>query len=281
MRLQEFLKQFDSVVVFARFVREARRTWGGVRRDHQHEKELRALLVARDQHIRAYLKRGGRLKLQIGAGTNPLRGWLNTDLEPVSDKVILLDALKAFPFDGQLFEYVFSEHMIEHVPYRGGLFMLCETFRVLKAGGRVRIATPDATKICGLLSAVATEADREYIRWAAGELLGLYADRPSPIQQRRPEWAIDPNHIRRFFPDVSLDCACFVVNNVFRGFGHQFLYDERTLTAALHAAGFVDVRRAKPGTSIDPEFEGLESHGRVIGDAANAFETIVLEAVRP
>jgi predicted SAM-dependent methyltransferase len=41
-----------------------------------------------------------------------------------------------------VFDYVFSEHMIEHVSYAEGLLMLRECLRVLKPGGRIRIATP-------------------------------------------------------------------------------------------------------------------------------------------
>jgi SAM-dependent methyltransferase len=180
-----------------------------------------------------------------------------------------------------VFDYVFSEHMIEHVPYKEGLFMLSEACRVLKPGGRIRIGTPDVGRIVGLLTDTKSESQIEYVRWFAVQVLGLYSDQPSPLQQRRPEWAIDPGHIGKFFPDAGRDCACFVVNYFFRGFGHQFLYDERTLTAAMHEASFTAVKRAQLGHSEDIELDGIECHGQVIGDAANAFETMVLEAVRP
>jgi SAM-dependent methyltransferase len=261
---------------------DVRRALATARERGDQEKHRQERLRERERRIEAYFARvpAGR-RLQIGAGTNLLEGWLNTDFVPGSDDVAFLDALDTFPFDDHAFECVFSEHMIEHVPYKGGLFMLSEAFRVLAPGGRIRIATPDVCRITGLLSDARNADQRRYIEWSASECIGLYSSEPSPLQRARPEWAIDPEHIRRHFPDVREDGACFVVNNFFRSFGHQFLYDARTLTASLLAAGFVSVERAEPGKSADERLAGIESHGRVIGDANNAFETIVLEAVRP
>jgi hypothetical protein len=43
----------------------------------------------------------------------------------------------------------------------------------------------------------------------------------------------------------------------------------------------VNIARRKPGESDDAALRALEGHGRVIGDALNRFETLVVEAVRP
>jgi predicted SAM-dependent methyltransferase len=53
---------------------------------------------------------------------------------------------------------------------------------------------------------------------------------------------------------------CFVLNRAFRGWGHQFLYNEATLIAALHNAGFDEVRRAAYGQSECADLQGLERH---------------------
>jgi len=71
------------------------------------------------------------------------------------------------------------------------------------------------------------------------------------------------------------------VNCFFRSWEHQFLYDPQTLNAALQEAGFVDVVEFGPGESRDEHLLGIESHGRIIGEEMNRFETMVLEAVRP
>ena len=68
-------------------------------------------------------------------------------------------------------------------------------------------------------------------------------------------------------------------NNAFRAWGHTFLFDEDTLTEALHEAGFREVHRVAVGESDDPELAGSERHALAVENAAaNEFETMVLEA---
>src|SRR6476659_621440 len=43
--------------------------------------------------------------------------------------------------------------------------------------------------------------------------------------------------------------ACYEINRAFRGWGHQFLYNERTLRATLLDAGFTNVTRVEYGES--------------------------------
>lgn len=54
--------------------------------------------------------------------------------------------------------------------------------------------------------------------------------------------------------------ACFALNRAFRGWGHQFLYNERTLRASLLDAGFANIKRCKYGQSDHAELRGLERH---------------------
>ena len=54
--------------------------------------------------------------------------------------------------------------------------------------------------------------------------------------------------------------ACFDLNRAFRGYGHAFLYNERTLEATLRDAGFAAVVRCAYGESAHPELRGLERH---------------------
>jgi len=275
------IKRYDPLVLALRSVRQARRFWTILREERRREVCREHQMDARGVAIERYLAETRRYrKLQIGAGENVLPGWLNTDVEPVAEGVIFLDAAEAFPFDDAVFDYMFCEHTIEHVTYKAGLFMLKEAARVMKPGARIRIATPDAERIAGLLSPVKTQDQEDYVRWSAVESLGLYSAVPSKLQERRPEWALDVKHIRHCFPEPGHDCACFVVNNFFRSYGHLFLYDEKTLAAAMQEAGFALATRVEPGRSEDPELDGIEWHGRVIGDGINRFETMVVEARR-
>jgi predicted SAM-dependent methyltransferase len=55
-------------------------------------------------------------------------------------------------FEDNTFDYIFSEHMIEHVDHDGAVAMLRECYRVLKPGGTICMATPDLAVIVGLLA---------------------------------------------------------------------------------------------------------------------------------
>ena len=100
--------------------------------------------------IRDYLESHWIRKLHLGAGGNDPTEWLNTDIFPTGEEVYV-DATKPFPFPDGSFQYVFSEHMIQAVPWEGGLAMLKECYRVLAPGGKLRIVSPNLEKFVQLL----------------------------------------------------------------------------------------------------------------------------------
>jgi predicted SAM-dependent methyltransferase len=208
--------------------------------------------VTRKRKINAYLQSNQRKKLHLGASNKSLPGWLNSDLFPTDGDMVYLDVTRRFPINDNTFDYVMAEHMIEHVPYDDAVMMLQECHRVLKPGGRIRIATPDLEVLIGLHSPEKTESQEQYIEWVVNE--------------------------------CKLDAAngndVFVINNNFRAWGHCFLYDRETLKSTMTTAGFVNVTFYKPGISGDPNLEGVESHGKGKGttEEINQFETFVAEA---
>jgi predicted SAM-dependent methyltransferase len=214
----------------------------------------------RRSSIRSYLDAYQTRKLQIGCGELPMPGWLNTDLDPGIGRaagtevpVIYMDASAPFPIPDDAFDFIYAEHVIEHVPLADGQTMLSESHRVLRRGGRIRVATPDLR-----------------------QLVQLYVDReePSVDQSEYISWIAET-----FFADPAQVGATVVLNNAFRAWGHAFLYDEETLRSILLDAGFVDVRRMPFGESDNPNLRSLERHGDVVGSRAmNEFETMVLEA---
>lgn len=60
--------------------------------------------------------------------------------------------------------------------------------------------------------------------------------------------------------DRVLDCV--KLNRAFHAWGHQFLYNQETLAAALRNAGFAHVTFHRYGESERPELSGLERHER-------------------
>ena len=70
---------------------------------------------------------------------------------------------------------------------------------------------------------------------------------------------------------------CFAINKSFRGWGHRFLYNLATLTAALRDAGFADVSACAYGESADPVLRDLERHEKSL-DTPEVPHVIVVEA---
>ncbi len=215
-----------------------------------HEAISRAI---RPLVIKQYLKSHQVRKLHIGAGSNILPGWLNTDRSSSLPRVLFLDAANPFPFRDATFDYIYSEHLIEHLTYKQGQLMLRECFRVLKPGGSIRTATPDLET-----------------------LIGLYTPQKSSVQQRYIHWVVD-----KFYPEIGIYQESVVINSSFRNFGHQFLYDFALLRTALEKAGFVAITRYNVGESDDEVFRGIESHAAAGDEEMNRFETMVVEARRP
>ncbi|MGZ3644750.1 MAG: class I SAM-dependent methyltransferase [Ktedonobacteraceae bacterium] len=121
--------------------------------------------------ISAYLQSHEIRKLHLGAGLNVLDGWLNTDLRPLKAGLVHLNAMKPYPIPDASFDYVFSEHMIEHVTFQDGQTMLRECFRVLKKDGKIRLSTPDLERMLALYTANPAPDEAAHIRWTVDNCL--------------------------------------------------------------------------------------------------------------
>lgn len=211
----------------------------------------RRLFKSREEALAKYLQAHASARLQIGTGTNPLSGWYNTDLIP-GDGIFYVDAREPLPFPSRRFEYVFSEHLLEHINWDDGGRFLSECYRVLKPGGKLRIATPNLRFLVELCTANKSELQEKYTRWS----------------------------IDRFVPDRQRYLDGFVLNNFFYSWGHRFIYDPATLTHAFEKAGFQEIVECRVGESADENLRGLEAHGRHIPPEYNELETLIIEGVR-
>lgn len=201
--------------------------------------------------IETYLAEQKVKKLHIGCGENILSGWLNSDLSPHSDKVIPIDATDMFSLENDMFDYIFSEHMIEHISYSNGLAMLSESHRILKHGGKLRISTPDLQF-----------------------LIDLYQKNPSKLQKEYIKWATDC-----FIKNAPYYDDIFVINNFVRDWGHLFIYDEKTLRSSLENVGFTKIIRLELNESKDEALRNLENEKRM-PQGMLKLESFTLEATK-
>ncbi len=78
-------------------------------------------------------------KVQFGSGHNKLAGWKNYDRE--------VDIRKALPLRSHSVDFVYAEHVIEHVSHIEGMAFLEECHRILRHEGIIRIAFPNITQV--------------------------------------------------------------------------------------------------------------------------------------
>jgi hypothetical protein len=96
--------------------------------------------------------------LHLGSGDGMVDGYCNADFfrfnvlrrlflkKPHKELNWELDARRPLYCEDNFFEGIFSEHTLEHLSLSDVRRLLLELFRVLKAGGRIRLSVPDLKK---------------------------------------------------------------------------------------------------------------------------------------
>ena len=216
-------------------------------------------VLKRKKVIKNYLKNNTIKKLNIGAGPNMLSGWLNTNIMSITKEDIFLDASIRFPFKDDTFDYIFSEHQIEHLTYTQGLVMLKECFRILKPAGKIRITTPNLESF-----------------------INLYKN-PKEIEKVYIDYTV-----KRLFPELEQNKEIFVLNKLFSYFGHRFIYDKNSLELNLKNKGFADIKFYTVGVTGDNIFKNIEQHPKMFekfgfknGEELSKFDSIACEAIKP
>ena len=208
----------------------------------------RRLTRKNERLVREYLASARVPALHIGCGANHLDHWLNTELCPRGDE-IFLDATRTFPLPDAAFEYVYSEHMIEHIEYAEALHMLRECRRVLRPGGVVRIVTPDLSFLQTLLVEPLPAQLQSYVAFMHAEH-GIDAPEPSGVH---------------------------VFNHFIRAWGHRFIYNAQALADLLVKAGLTDITRQPLNESPHEALRGLAKTDRM-PPGFLAMESMAFEA---
>jgi predicted SAM-dependent methyltransferase len=187
--------------------------------------------------------------VNLGCGGNILKGFVNVDYG-WRKGVVCWDMRKPLPFASDSVSGIFCEHALEHFEWKDALYsVLPEMFRILKPGGNVRIAVPDAEMIID-----------EYVRARdAGE---CETELPAHADKNRlclTPMAIVNNGFRRIYEPYYM--------------GHKFMYDFQTMKQFLTLSGFGDIQRASFMQGRDPRL--------LVDYAKRKDESLYVEATKP
>jgi predicted SAM-dependent methyltransferase len=108
------------------------------------------------------------MKLEIGSGNKPMKGYVHFDVRAGIGADVVGDARK-LPFkDGECDE-VYSRFFLEHLPRKDALLAIKEMFRVLKKGGVLEIIVPNIAYFCKLF----VEERGQKKQWALNKIYGF------------------------------------------------------------------------------------------------------------
>lgn len=227
--------------------------------NYQNNKKEKRCIIQRDQLIETYQKSTALKKVQIGCGSNILEGWLNTDLN-YNEKIAFLDAGAKFPIKTNTFDFVYSEHLFEHLKVEQQLNMLTESYRILKKGGVMRIAMPSIDFLIDLYANHEKKEKKEYVEWAVKNVVNL-------------------EKVDNLVDDSSKH-YCYVINNFFKAWGHQVLHNFSSIESLSTQCGFTSVQECNISESDYDSLRNVEKHGTIIPNHINEIETFVVELIK-
>lgn len=170
--------------------------------------------------IKEYFDDHKTAKVQFGSGTNPISGFLNTDV--FGD--VPIDIRDELPFDDESVDLIYSNHLVEHINSHDFEKFMKETYRVLKKGGKHIIQTPSLKLIF-------------YI---------LYVDCKGNFEKRKQ--IMDEHSI------ITGKCLtkCELMNRIMHiNYGHKFLYDDTYIRTVAINCGYIEFTCSR-NTSVPP-----------------------------
>jgi predicted SAM-dependent methyltransferase len=149
---------------------------------------------------------------------------------------------------------IYASHVLEHLSLEDFRAALNNTYRLLRPGGLFRLVVPDLEI-----------RSRKYL-----EKLEL----GSPDAN---SWFMRTSHLGTEHRNRS---PAALARAVFGSSAHLWMWDEKSLTAALHQVGFINIRRCKFNDSEDETFQLVEDAGRFHDDIGNLDEC-AMESRKP
>lgn len=200
------------------------------------------------------------IKLQLGCGKTFKEGWINSnyttklknlkyydEMRKQGHNIVELDVTKTWDmFEDNTVDYIFSEHMIEHLKETDGLFCLKESYRVLKSGGIIRTIAPSRTFYENIVGNDLHEFVINYCKKIFRKS-GTYSGAAKKISQR-------------------------TLNEQ----GHHWVPTEKMLLDQHKAAGFINVKICDYNKSEHSEMNNID-----MVDGIREWESIVVEGEKP
>ena len=184
------------------------------------------------KYIDALLSTNDKIKLNVGCGTDYKEGWVNLDNntdENIEKLDLDWDLRNPLPFPDNSVDYIFNEHLQEHLTVEEGISVNKDFLRVLKPGGVLRIATPDLDKI-------------------------VYNFENTPLSE-------DP--VIKHFKFDFIKTRAEWMNMSFSFWGHKWIYNYEELDRRLREAGFMGVKRCEVQLSDRQDLCNIETRSGI------------------
>ena len=212
-------------------------------------------------------------KIHFGCGWNFLEGWDNTDMvippnltKEQEAHIKIIDVTKTLPYESDSVDFIFHEHMIEHIDEVDGYNFLTECYRVLKPGGVMRLSCPSidgAMQVYQNWDNVSNEFKEEYGFLTKARFINHF------IYYEAAGYTG-----KKFTPEGGIK----YVNNP--DYWHKYMYDREDFSYKLDYIGFKEVNFVNKHKSQYNELKGLE---RRFGGKFKSFPTetdITLETIK-
>ncbi|MBD2771543.1 class I SAM-dependent methyltransferase [Iningainema tapete] len=165
-------------------------------------------------------------KVHIGCVKVKFDGWINIDKDEKLDTVdFVWNILNGLPFENDCCQFIYHEHLLQHLPVDKGVMFLEECYRILESGGVLRVAMPS---------------------------LDLLYNTVTSLNWQNQDWLKSPEY------QLSKTRA-EMLNVAFRWWGHEWLYDREELERRLKEAGFTHLEFVEWGCSQIEELRNRET----------------------
>lgn len=111
------------------------------------------------------------MKINVACGASFSEGWVNVDFLPSSKEVRQVNILDGLPFDDNSCDVIYASHFLEHLTLEMAESFLRESYRVLRANGRIRIVVPDLEEICSAYLKYRQSGQHQLADFVAVELI--------------------------------------------------------------------------------------------------------------